>query len=189
MISVTDLHYRVLFQFILKQYIGGFRPYFLAVCNPNADRLRERLHAAQSIISSKPPPTDVPAYHRVFATVRDCQTATEIKSLIPALQSFPSGHSGSAFAAGVFLSLYLNAKLKAFADYHTSFLKLLMVLSPLIGATFIAGNLMIDHVSFIPSISLVLTFFALTPTPTPKRYVAYTRHRTITLPTFSPAPS
>ena len=47
---------------------------------------------------------------------------------------------------GVFLSLYLNAKLKACSDYHTSFWKLLVVLSPIVGAAFIAASVAVDHV-------------------------------------------
>ncbi len=64
------------------------------------------------------------------------------------MQSFPSGHTGSAFACGVFLALYLNAKLKAFSDYNTSFWKMVAVVSPIIGAIIVAGGLTIDHVSF-----------------------------------------
>ena len=117
------------------------------MCNPDPGRLLEHLRITQSIAYAKNPLSDIRAYHMVFATVRDCRTAGEVNFLKVGLQSFPSGHAGTAFAAGVFLSLYLNAKLKALADYHTSFLKLLVVLSPLIGAMLMAGNLMIDHVS------------------------------------------
>lgn len=58
-----------------------------------------------------------------------------------------SGHTASAFLVGTFLALYLNAKLKAFSSYHTSFWKMLVVLSPVIGAAFIAGSLVSDHAS------------------------------------------
>lgn len=56
------------------------------------------------------------------------------------------GHTIEAFCAGVFLSLYLNAKLKACSDYHTSFWKLIVVLSPIVGAAFIAASVVVDHV-------------------------------------------
>ena len=36
------------------------------------------------------------------------------------LEAFPSGHSTAAFAGFLFLSLYLNAKLKIFANYRPS---------------------------------------------------------------------
>lgn len=49
--------------------------------------------------------------------------------------------------AGMFLTLYLNAKLKPFGDFHTSFWKMLAVLAPIIGAMFIAGSLVADRVS------------------------------------------
>ena len=67
-----------------------------------------------------------------------------------AMESFPSGHTASAFAVGVFLALYLNGKLKAFADYHTSFWKMVAVLAPVLGAFFVAGSLLVDHVSVFP---------------------------------------
>ena len=51
-----------------------------------------------------------------------------------------------AFCVGTFLSLYLNAKLKACSDYHTSFWKLMVVLSPTVGAAFIAASVAVDHV-------------------------------------------
>lgn len=62
------------------------------------------------------------------------------------MQSFPSGHTGTASTVGVFLALYLNAKLKAFSDYQTSYWKMIAVLSPLGGAGCVAGLLVIDGV-------------------------------------------
>lgn len=63
------------------------------------------------------------------------------------MQSFPSGHTATASTVGVYLALYLNAKLKAFSDYQTSYWKMIVVLSPLIGAGCVAGLLVIDGVS------------------------------------------
>ena len=48
--------------------------------------------------------------------------------------------------AGTFLALYLNAKLKPFGDYHTSFWKMVGVVGPVIGAMFVAGSLVADRV-------------------------------------------
>ena len=144
---------RILFQFILKQYIGGFRPYFMTLCNPNPKNLTRYLERIRSSSTttfkpSKYTPTEqMVIYNRVFATPADCQTIGNQGALVHAMQSFPSGHSGMAFAVGVFLSLYLNAKLKSFADYHTSFWKVLVVLIPLLGAMLVAGGLMVDKVS------------------------------------------
>ena len=143
---------RILFQFILKQYIGGFRPYFLTLCNPNIGNLNRYLEHIRSHSATTSNPSRytaaerTTAYNRVFATPADCQATGDKSALIHAMQSFPSGHSGMAFAVGVFLSLYLNAKLKSFADYHTRFWKILLVLLPLIGATTVAGGLMVDKV-------------------------------------------
>ena len=74
------------------------------------------------------------------------------------MQSFPSGHTGSAFAVGVFMSLYLNAKVKAHSDCVTSFWKQWLVLTPLFGALLIACGVWVDCVSssfsnppFLPS--------------------------------------
>lgn len=61
------------------------------------------------------------------------------------LESFPSGHSTAAFAGFVFLSLYLNAKLKVFSNYHPAMWKLIVVYAPILGATLIAGALTIDE--------------------------------------------
>lgn len=61
------------------------------------------------------------------------------------LESFPSGHTTAAFAGFVFLSLYLNAKLKVMANYHPAMWKLIAVMAPLLGATLIGGALTIDE--------------------------------------------
>lgn len=63
------------------------------------------------------------------------------------MTSFPSGHTAQSFMAGTFLALYLNAKLKPFGDFHTSFWKMMFVLAPIIGAMFVAGSLVADRVS------------------------------------------
>jgi membrane-associated phospholipid phosphatase len=57
----------------------------------------------------------------------------------------PSGHSTAAFAGFVFLSLYLNGKLKVFSNYHPAMWKLAAVYAPVLGATLIAGALTIDE--------------------------------------------
>jgi hypothetical protein len=61
------------------------------------------------------------------------------------LESFPSGHSTAAFAGFVYLSLYLNAKLKVFSNYHPAFWKLIAVYAPILGAVLIGGALTIDE--------------------------------------------
>ncbi|KAI9711431.1 MAG: hypothetical protein M1812_007176 [Candelaria pacifica] len=60
------------------------------------------------------------------------------------LQSFPSDRTAVAFAAAVFLALYINAKLKVFADYGSFFWKQILVLTPIVGASMIGGGLIVD---------------------------------------------
>jgi membrane-associated phospholipid phosphatase len=118
-------------QTTLKLLFGAMRPFFLETCLPDQAKLRE-LHARL------PPGVSNP----VWAPVSICQgDQTAIRA---AMQSFPSGHTGSAATVGVFLTFYLNAKLKAFSDYHTSYWKMIVVISPLIGALCVAGLLVID---------------------------------------------
>lgn len=68
---------------------------------------------------------------------------------LEAWMSYPSGHTGTGFAAGTVLALYLNAKLKAFSNYHTHFAKQMAVVLPLIGALFIATTMIVDKVKSI----------------------------------------
>lgn len=79
---------------------------------------------------------------RRFVTPAYCKPSSE---QLLAMQSFPSGHTSESFFVGTFLALYLNAKLKAFSDYHTSFWKWLAVMSPLFGSCLIAGTLVVDR--------------------------------------------
>ena len=67
------------------------------------------------------------------------------KQINDALESFPSGHSTAAFAGLIFTSLYLNAKLKIFSNYHPSYPKFVLFFAPILGATLVAGSLTIDE--------------------------------------------
>lgn len=67
------------------------------------------------------------------------------KEINDSLESFPSGHSTAAFAGFVFLSIYLNAKLKVWSNYHPAMWKLIALYAPILGATLIAGALTIDE--------------------------------------------
>lgn len=82
---------------------------------------------------------------RRFVTPNRCKPKPESLPYAQAMQSFPSGHTAESFFVGTFLALYLNAKLKAFSDYHTSFWKWLAVVFPLFGSCLIAGTLVIDR--------------------------------------------
>jgi len=62
------------------------------------------------------------------------------------LQGFPSGHAANSFASAIFLVLYMNGKLKAFADYAADFWVLVVTLTPLIGASLIAATMYTSYV-------------------------------------------
>ena len=117
------------FQVFLKWLIGGLRPHFLTVCQPNIPAItaEETGNGLRQIM-----------YDRTICT----GDADEIDD---SLESFPSGHSTAAFAGFVFLYLYLNAKLKVWSNYHPAMWKLIATYAPILGATLIAGALTIDE--------------------------------------------
>ncbi|KFY47475.1 hypothetical protein V495_01913 [Pseudogymnoascus sp. VKM F-4514 (FW-929)] len=115
------------FQVFLKALIGGLRPHFLAVCKP--------------VI---PAGTNTgTGYKQIMYTTAICTGDKD--EINDSLESFPSGHSTAAFAGFIFLYLYLNAKLKVFANHHPSMWKLIAIYAPVLGATLIAGSLTIDE--------------------------------------------
>lgn len=116
--------------------LGELRPNFIDLCRPDYGRLDD-----QGTVQ--------------FVKVKDvCTTAG--KNIKFGMQAFPSGHTMTAFTVGVFVALYLNAKLKAFSDYHTSYWKMVIVITPVLAAGFVAATVMVDHVSltFICAIHL-----------------------------------
>lgn len=116
------------FQVFLKWLIGGLRPHFLAVCQPNI------------------PPAARPSgsgFHSIMYRPDIC--TGNRNQINDSLESFPSGHTTAAFGGFVFLYLYLNAKLKVFSNYHPSLWKLVAIYAPLLGATLIGGALTIDE--------------------------------------------
>ncbi|TVY49249.1 PA-phosphatase related-family protein [Lachnellula occidentalis] len=117
------------FQVFLKWLIGGLRPHFLAVCKPSVPAVtaQETGNGLRQIM-----------YDRRVCT-------GDQKQIDDSLESFPSGHSTAAFAGFVFLSLYLNAKLKVWSNYHPAMWKLIAIYAPILGATLIAGALTIDE--------------------------------------------
>lgn len=116
------------FQVFLKWLIGGLRPHFLAVCKPAV------------------PLNGVNSGNGLRGIMYDRSICTgDEKEINDSLESFPSGHTTAAFAGFVYLSLYLNAKLKVAANYHPALWKLIAVMAPLLGATLIGGALTIDE--------------------------------------------
>jgi diacylglycerol diphosphate phosphatase/phosphatidate phosphatase len=116
------------FQVFIKWLIGGLRPHFLSVCKPNIN------------ITNYGSGTgfDGLMYDRSVCTGDDNQ-------INDALESMPSGHSTAAFAGLVYCSLYLNAKLKIFANYRPQYWKFVLFYAPLLGAVLIAASLTVDH--------------------------------------------
>ncbi|KAK6072731.1 PAP2 superfamily protein [Seiridium cupressi] len=124
------------FQVFLKWLIGGLRPHFLAVCKPDI-----------SLASNNPGVVgagyNAAGFTNVYYTREIC--TGDINEIDDSLESFPSGHTTAAFAGFVYLYLYLNAKLKVFANYHPAMWKLIAIYAPLLGATLIGGALTIDE--------------------------------------------
>ncbi|KAI8946612.1 PAP2 superfamily-domain-containing protein [Xylaria longipes] len=123
------------FQAITKAYIGGFRPNFYDVCQPDSDHAKGK--------GNKTGLNGI-GFRRDMWTSDVC-TTTDTLRLRNAMQGFPSGHTTTMVAAMVYLCLYLNAKLKVFANYHTPLWKLIALVLPLLGAVLLCGTLIIDH--------------------------------------------
>jgi len=124
------------FQVFIKWLIGGLRPHFLDVCKPDLSLVSNAPGAFGAGLNGK-------GFNGIFYTREIC-TGDE-KEINDSLESMPSGHSTAAFAGFVFLSLYLNGKLKVFSNYHPAMWKLAAVYAPVLGATLIAGALTIDE--------------------------------------------
>ncbi|KAG8884152.1 hypothetical protein FRB97_005135 [Tulasnella sp. 331] len=116
-----------LFQVTIKTLVGGFRPHFLEVCNPDPELVARGGSGYGGIMFNKSicRPTNA-------AQFREAQ------------KSFPSGHTTTAAASAVFLALYLNAKLKVFADRKPYYYKMLLLFAPLVFPFLVAGALTVD---------------------------------------------
>jgi len=131
------------FQVFIKWLIGGLRPHFLAVCKPVIpDNLRpggadngNEFGTAQGNVAN--------GYRQIMFDRSIC--TGDRKEINDSLESMPSGHTTAAFAGFVFLYLYLNAKLKVFANYHPAMWKIIALYAPLLGACLIGGALTIDE--------------------------------------------
>ena len=99
------------FQVVLKSFVGGLRPYFYDACQPNMAALARGGGEGWGGVM----------YGREICT----GAPHEINK---ALTSFPSGHSNAAVGSALFVCLWLNAKLKVFADSRARFWKLFLFL-------------------------------------------------------------
>ncbi|KAK0609571.1 phosphatidic acid phosphatase type 2/haloperoxidase, partial [Bombardia bombarda] len=124
------------FQVFVKWLIGGLRPHFLTVCRPDL-----------SLASNNPGIVgagyNAQGFDQIYYTREVCTGDPD--EIDDSLESMPSGHTTAAFAGFVYLSLYLNAKLKVFANYHPAMWKLVAVYAPILGACLIGGALTIDE--------------------------------------------
>ncbi|KAL0071623.1 hypothetical protein AAF712_001480 [Marasmius tenuissimus] len=116
------------FQVWIKWLIGGLRPHFLDVCQPNLD------------------PTAAPTGNGFHAIMYDRKICTgDEKEINDSLESMPSGHSTAGWAGLFFLALYLNAQLKVMSAHNPAYWKMILMFCPLLGACLISGALTIDE--------------------------------------------
>ncbi|ESK88402.1 lipid phosphate phosphatase 1 [Moniliophthora roreri MCA 2997] len=116
------------FQVWVKWLIGGLRPHFLAVCQPNID------------------PSSAPSGNGFASIMYTREICTGDKSEIDdSLESMPSGHSTAAWAGLFYLALYFNAQLKVMSAHNPAYWKMILFFCPILGATLISGALTIDE--------------------------------------------
>lgn len=113
------------FQVICKILIGGFRPNFLDICQPDTSKARGQ------------------GYYGLYYDHSVC--TGDLKKVYDGAESFPSGHSCAAFAGMLYLSLYLNAKLKLWGDFYPRTWKLFVVFSPILAATVLSLTRLLDY--------------------------------------------
>ncbi|EPS35524.1 hypothetical protein H072_11058 [Dactylellina haptotyla CBS 200.50] len=110
-------------QIIIKTLVGGFRPSFLEICQPQPN--------------GPGVGWDGSWYKWTICT-------GDPEKINWALESFPSGHVATSWAAGVYLSLWINAKLKIFSDYRASPIVIVFFLTPLTLAVLMGGAISAD---------------------------------------------
>lgn len=114
------------FQVFIKWLIGGLRPHFYAVCQPNI---------------TAGPPSGI-GFANLFYDRSICTGDRD--QINDALESMPSGHATAAWAGLFYLSLYLNAQLKVMSAHNPAYWKMVLFFAPMLGATLISGALTID---------------------------------------------
>lgn len=124
------------FQVFVKWLIGGLRPHFLTVCQPD-------ISLASNNPGDKGAGYNAAGFKQIYYTSEIC--TGDRNTIDDSLESMPSGHTTAAFAGFVYLYLYLNAKLKVFSNYHPAMWKLIAIYAPILGACLIGGALTIDE--------------------------------------------
>ena len=93
------------FQVVVKQVIGGFRPYFLEVC---------QLALSVDESNNKTGLNRV-GFREMMYSIDIC-TQPDLRKLKDAVTSFPSGHAATSMAGIGFFFLWANGKLKPWSD-------------------------------------------------------------------------
>ncbi|KAI9637072.1 phosphatidic acid phosphatase type 2/haloperoxidase [Dioszegia hungarica] len=115
------------FQVFHKWLIGGLRPHFLDVCQPDVSKITPSGNGFQRIM-----------YDRSICT-------GDQNEINDSLESWMSGHSTAAFAGFVYLFLYFNAQLKVMSNHRPAYWKMVLTIAPLLGASLIAASLTVDE--------------------------------------------
>lgn len=110
----------------LKTIIGGFRPHFLAVCDPDPAKFGTGT-----------------GYGNIYFSTDICR-GKDKDLLKQAMTSFPSGHAVCAFAGLGFLFFYLNGKLKPWSNYRPMAWEIAATLLPLLGALLLACSVLVN---------------------------------------------
>ncbi|KDR81788.1 hypothetical protein GALMADRAFT_114486 [Galerina marginata CBS 339.88] len=115
------------FQVFIKWLIGGLRPHFYSVCQPNVQ-------------------PGAPSGVGFASLMYDRSVCTgDQKQINDSLESMPSGHSTAAWAGLLYLSLYFNAQLKVMSAHNPAYWKMILFFAPMLGACLISGALTIDE--------------------------------------------
>ncbi|KAF5376542.1 hypothetical protein D9757_008263 [Collybiopsis confluens] len=150
------------FQVFLKWLIGGLRPHFLSVCQPNIQANATNTGLGTVVARQAPThrspsirnagkclslnPVSTVRYFIFASLMYDRTVCTGNKDDInDSLESFPSGHSTAGWAGLFYLALYFNAQLKVLSAHNPAYWKMILMLAPLLGATLISGALTIDE--------------------------------------------
>eukprot|EP01111_Echinosteliopsis_oligospora_P001838 TRINITY_DN1269_c0_g1_i1.p1 TRINITY_DN1269_c0_g1~~TRINITY_DN1269_c0_g1_i1.p1 ORF type:complete len:326 (+),score=66.30 TRINITY_DN1269_c0_g1_i1:148-1125(+) len=122
---VTALIASSWFQVICKVLIGGVRPNFLEICKPDMTKAVGQ------------------GYYGLYYDRSAC--TGDVKLINDALESFPSGHSNAAFAGMLYLSLYINAKVKLWGNGYGAVWKLYAVFLPILAAVVMSLCRLLDY--------------------------------------------
>lgn len=113
---------------VLKKTIGGLRPHFLSVCQPEI-----------------PQETIGAGFQNVMFTIEQVCTGTDKAKIGNAIESFPSGHSEISFAGLFYLSIYLFTHLKIQSRYRAGYWRMMACVLPCLLSTYLASTLVLTY--------------------------------------------